>query len=94
MSHRSYRRLGHRALGLLPFGSDERVLLCVTFVGIAALAGVLISLCTTALVAVALLAHRRAHDGRMTHLRALQARMRPRRYARRVPDPIHKAGDA
>lgn len=90
MSHRTYRRLGHRALGLFPFGPDERWALCATFVGAAALGGLLAALGVTVLASVALLAHRRAHSGRMTHLRALLARLKPRRYARRVPDPIKK----
>lgn len=91
MRHRTYRRLGHRALGLLPFGTDERALLAATFVGGAALKGLIFALATTVLLAIACLAHRQAAGGRLNHLRAAARKRRPVRYARRAPDPLRRA---
>lgn len=90
MRHRTYRRLGHRALGLLPFGRDERALLAVVFVASVALKGLLFALAAITLVAVLCLAHRQARGGRLNHLRAAVRQRRPIRYARRAPDPLRR----
>ena len=77
-------------MGLLPFGRDERAVLVVAFVVIAAAQGLAIALGVTVLGAIAILGHRQAHRGRLNHLRAALRRRAPVRYARRVPDPIKK----
>lgn len=92
MPHRTYRRLGHRALGLLPFGRDERGALVVVFVGVAAVQGLAVALGLTVVCAIGILAHRQSHRGRLNHLRAALRRRAPVRYARRVADPLRTRG--
>lgn len=88
MSHSTYRALGHRALGFLPFTRDERRLIGGVFLGTAFVRGLMTALIVMVVLGVAILVHRRAHDGRYEHLRAALRARRQRRYARRAPDPL------